>query len=119
MLLSSGNVQRHSFPCYTSIVQTQIAQLSKQLNPILESNEVVFAGLFGSQAKGNALSSSDYDFVVEFSPNKKYTLFHLVTLQLALEKKLNKSVDVVTPNGLDRYIKQEILNSMIPIYDNR
>jgi len=100
-------------------MQDQLAQLSSQLTPILKSNGVVFAGLFGSHAKGNATSNSDYDFLVEFNQQKKYTLFNLVGLKEELEKALHKSVDVVTPNGLDRYIKQEVLNSVISFYDNR
>jgi len=97
----------------------KIVQLTQQLTPILKTNGVVFAGLFGSHAKGNANQNSDYDFLIEFNPQKKYTLFNLVTLKEELEKALQKQVDVVTPNGLDPYIKQEVLNSVISFYDNR
>jgi uncharacterized protein len=97
----------------------QIAALSRQLTPILKSNGVVFAGLFGSQARGDAKLNSDYDFLIEFHPQKKYTLLDLAGVKEELERELNKSVDVVTPNGLDRYIKQEVLNSVISFYDNR
>lgn len=100
-------------------MQIEIADLSNKVSGTLQNNGVVFAGLFGSQAKGTATTTSDYDFLIEFSPQKKYTLFHLVTLKEELEKKLHGPVDVVTPNGLDHYIKQEVLDSIVPIYDNR
>lgn len=100
-------------------MQDQMAQLSSRLAPILKSNGVVFAGLFGSQARGNVTPGSDYDFLIEFHPQKKYTLLDLVGIKEDLEKELKKPVDVVTPNGLDCYIKQEVLRSVISVYDNR
>jgi uncharacterized protein len=100
-------------------MQQQISQLAEELTPILKTNDVVFAGLFGSQANGTAHKDSDYDFLIEFHPQKKYTLFNLVSLKQDLEKKLNKSVDVVTPNGLDKYIKQQVLDSVVSFYDHR
>ena len=100
-------------------MQDQISALSLQLAPILKSNGVVFAGLFGSHAKGTAHQKSDYDFLIEFSPHKKYTLFQLAGLKEELENVLQRPVDVVTPNGLDHYIKQEVLNSVISFYDHR
>ncbi len=100
-------------------MQGQIAQLSQQVTPIFKNNGVVFAGLFGSQANNEANQNSDYDFLIEFHPHKKYTLFDLVGLKVDLENVLHKPVDVVTPNGLDRYIKQNVLNSVISLYDVR
>lgn len=100
-------------------MQDELLALSLQLSPILKKNEVVFAGLFGSHAKGTAQQHSDYDFLIEFNPHKKYTLFHLAGLKEELEIILQKPVDIVTPNGLDRYIKQEVLNSVLSFYDNR
>lgn len=85
----------------------------------MKDNQVVFAAVFGSHAKGNVTNSSDYDFLIEFSPEKKYTLLHLAGLKQELEEVLQKPVDVVTPNGLDHYIKQEVIDSVIPLYDNR
>ncbi len=100
-------------------MKEQLSALSLQLAPILKSNGVVFAGLFGSHAKGTAHQNSDYDFLIEFQPEKKYTLFQLAGLKAELENVLKKPVDVVTPNGLDQYIKQEVLNSVISFYDHR
>lgn len=96
-----------------------IAQLSSQIKNTLQANDVVFAGLFGSQATNHSTQNSDYDFLVEFSAHKKHTLFHLVQLKEDLEQVLNKPVDVVTPQGLDKYIRQQVLDSIVSVYDNR
>lgn len=85
----------------------------------LQNHNVSFAGLFGSQAKGTADKDSDYDFLVEFSPEKKYTLLDIVNLQQALEKILNSSVDVVTTKSLHPYLSESILSNLQVIYDNR
>lgn len=43
----------------------------EQIIPVLRSNQVVYAALFGSRAKNMAAPQSDYDILIEFSPKKR------------------------------------------------
>ena len=97
---------------------TNILQ-NKKIIKSLRDNDIVFAALFGSRAKGKAKKTSDYDFLVEFSPNKRYTLFDLAGLKLSLEKLLNNEVDLVTMPGMNKRIKNEVLKNMQVVYDDR
>jgi len=85
----------------------------------LKGRGVTFIGLFGSQAKKTAKPDSDVDILVEFEKGKKYTLFDLGGIKTDLENKLKKNVDLVTPNSISPSLRQEIMDSIEPLYDNR
>lgn len=85
----------------------------------LQRNRVAFAAIFGSRAKGSATAASDYDFLVEFSPGVRYSLFDIVEVKDALEHILHTRVDVITTGGLSRHLKREVLSSMSVLYDER
>lgn len=67
---------------------------------VLQNHNVSFAGLFGSRASDTEKKDSDYDFLVEFAPSKKYTLLDIVGLQQDLEEVLESPVDVVITKAL-------------------
>lgn len=58
--------------------------------------------------KNTATPESDIDFLIEFKQGKK-NLFNLVYLGDYLEKLFDKKVDIVTPQGLSKYIGKYIL----------
>ncbi len=78
----------------------------KALIPILKKSNVKTAGVFGSYVKGKT-RPSDVDILVEF--NKPVGLFKLVHLENELSDKLNMPVDLVTKNGLSKYIRHDVL----------
>jgi hypothetical protein len=85
--------------------------------PILESNNVKFAGVFGSYAKGIASERSDIDLLVKFkSPT---SLLKIVRLERVLSEKLNKKIDLVTEKALSPYIKKDVLNDLKLVYGER
>ena len=65
-------------------------------------------GLFGSYARNEATQDSDIDFLVDFTKEKK-SLHNLVYLGDFLEKLFKKKVDIITPQGLNKYIGKYIL----------
>jgi hypothetical protein len=69
--------------------------------------------LFGSTARGQAIESSDFDFVVELEPGR--TLLDLGGLQSDLERLLGCAVDVVTANGLRERIRSRVLAEAVPV----
>jgi predicted nucleotidyltransferase len=64
--------------------------------------------VFGSVANGTANQNSDIDFLVDLEKGR--SLFDLGGLLMDLQQLLNRSVDVLTENGLHWYIKDRILN---------
>lgn len=68
-------------------------------------------GLFGSFVRGENTSDSDIDFLVDFIGEKK-TLHNLVYLGDFLENLFGRKVDLVTPQGLSKYIGPYILKEV-------
>ncbi|MBI2662011.1 nucleotidyltransferase domain-containing protein [Candidatus Woesearchaeota archaeon] len=85
--------------------------LKKKLVPILKKNGVVKAGIFGSYARGDFTKKSDVDILIKFKGRK--SLFDLAHLELELEKKLKKKVDVLTYNSLNPLIKERVLGEEV------
>ena len=90
-----------------------------QLIDSLKRKNVAFAALFGSRAKGMEKSDSDYDFLIEFQPEARYTLFDIVDVKDDLQEILHSPVDVITTAALNPRLKDEILGSLQVLYDER
>ena len=65
--------------------------------------------VFGSVARDEAGPDSDVDLLVEFEPGQAGGYFKFFALQEDLEKRLHRNVDLVTPDGLKRQLKERIL----------
>ncbi|WP_395045598.1 nucleotidyltransferase family protein [Flavobacterium sp.] len=72
-------------------------------------------GLFGSVARNQETSSSDIDIL--FSLKNPIGLFTLSDIHFELEEKLNKKVDLVSENGLNKFLKDKILKEVKYIYE--
>lgn len=83
--------------------------------PILKRQGVIRAAFFGSIARGEADKKSDVDLLVKLSGDK--TLLDLVGLKLEIEEKLDRKVDILTYNGINRRLKDIILNEQKIIYE--
>jgi|SRR3989338_3923171 len=92
-----------------------LRKFQKKIISILKKNDVVKAGIFGSYARGEAKKRSDIDILIKVKRGKKFSLFDLVGLQMELEKKLGKKVDLLTYNGISPYLKKYILEDEIKI----
>ena len=80
----------------------------------LNQKKIVSISLFGSYSKGDANSKSDIDLFVETEDG--YSLFDLADLQIELETKTNKKVDLVT-NKNDEYFIKHISKEKIVLYE--
>lgn len=90
-----------------------------KIEKVLSDRKIQFAALFGSRAKGTAKKTSDYDILIEFSPEARVGLFEYQNIEEELESLLKEDVDLVTVGGIDKYIKDEVFKTMKVIYDNR
>lgn len=69
--------------------------------------------LFGSITRGEAGPDSDIDILVEFEPDARIGLFEFVRLQQRLSELLGRPVDLVTPDALQKRMKERILSEAI------
>ena len=70
--------------------------------------------LFGSFLHQDNQPNSDIDLILE--PRKKMGYFKLVEIQLNLEKKLGRKVDLVTKNAISKYFRSKVLKEAKKIY---
>jgi len=87
------------------------------IKPILESNDVEFAGVFGSFSRGEERNDSDIDLLVRFK--KPIGLFRLVGLERMLSEKLGRAVDLVTEGFISPFIKDEVMKDLKVFYEKR
>lgn len=76
---------------------------------------VLRAYLFGSYLHGKANAESDIDILVELDYSKKIGL-QFIQMQMDLEKLLKSKVDLVSSNGMSKYIKQIVDSEKRLIY---
>lgn len=76
----------------------------ESIKDYFKTRPVLKAYLFGSYVKGIADSKSDIDILVDLDYSQKIGL-QFIQMKLDLEKLLNNEVDLVSSNGLSKYIK--------------
>ena len=69
--------------------------------------------LFGSYANGNPRIDSDVDLLVDVG--KHHSPWFPGGLVMDLEELLGKHVDVVTPDGLNKLLKERVMSEAIPL----
>ncbi|MDI6737233.1 MAG: nucleotidyltransferase family protein [Nanoarchaeota archaeon] len=88
----------------------QIQNIKKKILPILKKYKIKRAGIFGSYARGEQKRNSDIDIIIQ--PPKGMG-FGFAGIQMELEKKLGKKVDMVTYKYLSPYLRDRILESEV------
>ena len=63
--------------------------------------------VLGSVARGDDRADSDVDFLVDVEPGR--TLLDVIALEQDLQALLQRSVSVLTDDGLSPYLQQRIL----------
>ncbi len=77
----------------------------------LDTHGVKSIAVFGSVARGESGSKSDVDILVEIG--QPTGLFEFVRLHRHLEKLLERRVDLATPDGLHRRIRNSVLSEAV------
>ncbi|PIQ73189.1 hypothetical protein COV58_03825 [Candidatus Roizmanbacteria bacterium CG11_big_fil_rev_8_21_14_0_20_36_8] len=86
--------------------------IQETIKPILIKYGVKKASIFGSYANSTFDSNSDVDIL--FEPPKKMGISY-IELKHELEDTLKKKVDLLSFNGINKYLKKSILDSQRPI----
>ena len=87
------------------------------INTICDQEGIVYLGLFGSQARGDAKKASDVDLLVNFKQTK--SLFQLVRIQEKLEGAFDKKVDLVLDTSIKELLKPYILKDLVTLYGKK
>jgi predicted nucleotidyltransferase len=95
-------------------MEKKIMEVLKNNKEFLKKNfRVTRIGIFGSFARNEETENSDIDILVEFEKTPDMVTFFSV--EEFLEKKLNKKIDMVRPQGLKKHIKENVLSEVIYI----
>lgn len=89
----------------------------KLIMPVLESNKVQFAGVFGSVARGEYDENSDVDILVKFKESP--SLLGLIRIEGLISEKIGREVDLVTEDSLSPLIRSKVLQDLKLIYGKR
>jgi predicted nucleotidyltransferase len=91
----------------------EIKKIKKIVIPALKRSGVVRASIFGSFVKGKVKKSSDVDILIKFKAGK--SLLDLARLELELEKKLRRKVELLTYESIHPLLKERILEEEVVI----
>ncbi len=87
----------------------------KAINNYFRACPVLKAYLFGSYVRGEDDKESDIDILVDLDYSQKIGL-QFIQMKIDLEKLLHSKVDLVSSNGLSKYIKPLVDNEKMMIY---
>lgn len=87
----------------------------KTIADYFRARPVLKAYLFGSYVRGEADEKSDIDILVDLDYSQKIGL-QFIQMKIDLENLLNTKVDLVSSNGLSKYIKPLVDNEKQLIY---
>ena len=94
-----------------------VGEMKQKTSFLLEKHGVRYAGLFGSRARGETHSASDFDILVGFS--RPIGLFEFVELEQELSKSLRGAIDLVTEDALSPYIRESVFRDLRIFYGQR
>ena len=79
--------------------------------------DILKVSLFGSQMYETARKDSDVDVLIEFKPDAPISFFRLFDTQYNFENFTGKKIDLLTPESLSKYFREEVVNSAEIIYE--
>ncbi len=91
---------------------TFIKRLEKSAPEIREKFGVKRIGIYGSFARGEETKKSDVDVMVELGDGYS-TLRNFVRLADFLEELFKRKVDLITVEGIDKYIQTQVMAEVI------
>ncbi len=92
----------------------EIRKIGLEMKPIFEKHQVKKASFFGSFARGENNKNSDIDILVELKRGK--TLIDLIDLEMDIEKRVKRKIDLITFKSINPLIKKNILRDEVKIY---
>jgi hypothetical protein len=96
-------------------------ELAARLRRAVEENPhceaIRSVALFGSHVRGTARDDSDIDVLIDFDPQATIGLFEFIEIQDQLSEARGRKVDLLTPQALSKYFRDEVLPEAEPVYE--
>jgi len=96
-------------------------QLKRILLQAVENNphrgDIKSVSLVGSHIHGTADENSDVDVLMEFIPEATVGFFKLAQIQRSIAEFIGRKVDLLTPEALSKYFREEVLQEAERIYE--
>jgi len=80
---------------------------------VVERNGGRKVRIFGSLARGEGLTDSDVDILIELDPGR--SLLDILAIKQDLEDLLHRNVDVLTESAVSPYIKDDIMSEAVAL----
>ncbi len=93
------------------------AKLAEAVKSDPHIGDIKSVAIFGSYAAGEATDTSDVDVLIDFEPSATVGFFEYVRIQRHLGEMLGLKVDLVTPQALSKYIKNQVLQEAEIVYE--
>ena len=75
--------------------------------------------IFGSYVAGTPRQDSDIDVLIDFEPTAIVGFFALSDIKDGFESFLKRSVDLLTPQAISKYFRDEVLAQAEMVYEKR
>ncbi len=105
---------RRKHRSYDILIDMDIQTVTNLSLPLLKKYHVKKAALFGSVVRGDETKDSDIDILIELP--KHASLYDFINLQIDLEERLGKKVDLVEFETIKPRLKPYSLRDNIHIY---
>ena len=92
-----------------------VEEIRQKTRPILEQHGVAYAGVFGSVARGEDGPQSDVDILVRLG--RPMGMVEYMGLIQDLEEILQKKVDLVTDQSLNKRVRPYVTPDLTTIYE--
>ena len=80
-------------------------------------DDIKSVALFGSVVNGTAKPTSDVDVLIDFMPTATVGFFKLAQIQRNLQHCLGMNVDLVTPEAISRFFRNEVIAQAESVYE--
>jgi predicted nucleotidyltransferase len=98
--------------------KTEIKEkLAEALKSCPHRETIKSLAIFGSYAKGTAKKDSDLDVLIELVPKSGIGFFELFDIQEALQAEVGIHIDLLTPQAISKYFRDEVLSQAEYIYE--
>ncbi len=96
-------------------------EIKKKVRDAIESetlkDDILKVSLFGSYLHGDFREDSDIDVLIEFMPTARISFFNLARIKRHIEQFTQKPVDLLTPEAISRFFRDQIINEAETVYE--
>jgi len=92
------------------------AEMMKKIAELCRRHHIRELSIFGSRARGDNRPDSDFDFLVDFEPDARISLFGYGRAIVEFEELIGTKVDLIEKAGLKVLIRDSVLAEAKLIY---